>query len=204
MKMILCSASPARLTTLRSAGLRPEVVVSGVDESGVRADTTAELTAALAALKTDAVHDRLEPDGSTRILVGCDSLLDLDGTAYGKPNDEETARRRWRSMRSRSGTLLTGHQVIICSPADHPHGCRRHGAVGRTTVHFAALSDDEIDAYLRTGEPLQVAGAFTLDGLGGPFVTGIEGDPHNVVGISLPLLRTLLAEGGIDWPSLWE
>lgn len=215
-KMILCSASPARLATLRSAGVEPEVIVSGVDESGVTADSTAQLVERLAVLKAEAVHDQLDhdqldhdqldhdqPAGATRLLVGCDSLLDLDGIAYGKPHDPVSGRERWQLMRGRSGTLLTGHRLIVCAPGGDAADCRRVTAVGATVVHFADLSDAEIDGYVDTGEPLQVAGAFTVDGLGGPFVTGIEGDYHNVVGISLPLLRTMLAEAGIGWPTLW-
>lgn len=204
--MILCSASPARLATLLSAGVEPEVIVSGIDEAGVTAEDSATLVERLATLKVEAVHDQLDHDRpGARVLVGCDSMLDLDGVAYGKPYGTAAGRDRWRLMRGRSGTLLTGHRLIICTPdAPAPERCRRITAVGSTVVHFADLTDTEIDAYLDTGEPLQVAGAFTVDGLGGPFVTGIEGDHHNVVGISLPLLRTMLAEAGISWPDLWE
>lgn len=195
-RLVLASQSPARLATLRSAGVRPEVVVSGVDESGVQADSPADLAAVLAELKASAVATTLGDLGTGTVVVGCDSVLELDGEAYGKPSDPETARQRWRAMRGRSGVLHTGHHLCTAGAV--------RTAVASTTVSFADLTDDEIDAYVATGEPLQVAGAFTLDGLGGAFVTGIEGDPHNVVGISLPLLRTMLADLGFAWTSLWD
>ena len=200
VRLVLASASPARLATLRGAGLEPEVVVSGVDESGVEADTPAALTAELARLKAEAVDATLVLDGRTTVLVGCDSMLELDGRAYGKPGTAEVAAERWRLMRGRSGVLNTGHHVVV-----HMDGSRRvRNAVASTRVFFAELSDAEIDAYVATGEPLEVAGSFTVDGLGGAFVERIEGDHHNVVGISLPLLRVVLAELGVDWPSLWS
>ncbi|MGI3783034.1 MAG: Maf family protein [Janthinobacterium lividum] len=197
---MLASASPARLATLRSAGLDPEVVVSGVDESGVVADTPSALTAELARLKAEAVDATLVLDDRTTVLVGCDSMLELDGQAYGKPASAEVAVERWQRMRGRTGVLNTGHHVVV-----HAGGSRDvRSAVGSTRVTFAELSGDEIEAYVASREPLEVAGAFTVDGLGGPFVERIEGDHHNVVGISLPLLRTLLGELGIAWPSLWS
>jgi septum formation protein len=204
LRLVLASASPARLTTLREAGLDPEVIVSGVDESQVTAATPAALTGRLAELKAEAVFAALEPE-SAALVIGCDSMLELDGRAYGKPTSAAEATERWRSMRGRSGVLHTGHQVILGRGGAGQNGdVHRRDAVASTTVHFADLSDAEIEAYVGTGEPLQVAGAFTVDGLGGPFVTRIEGDYHNVVGLSLPLLRTLLAELGIDWPALWS
>lgn len=199
-RLVLASASPARLATLRAAGLDPEVVVSGVDESGVVADTVAELTARLARLKARAVHQRLRAlDGPPVVVVGCDSMLELDGQPYGKPGSSSVAIQRWQLMRGRSGVLHTGHHVITVVDGR----LSESAAVGSTTVHFASVTDEEIEAYVATGEPLQVAGAFTVDGLGGPFVTRIDGDFHNVVGLSLPLLRELLAAGGIAWPRLW-
>ena len=194
--LVLASASPARLATLRSAGVDPVVVVSGVDESQVHGVPPAELALRLAELKCEAVLGRPEvPDGA--LVLGCDSVLDLDGEALGKPADADGAVARWRSMRGRSGVLRTGH-------------CLRDTASGRvvaatasTTVHFADVTDDEVAAYVASGEPLHVAGAFTVDGLGGAFVRGIEGDHHNVVGVSLPLLRELLAELGRSWTDLW-
>jgi septum formation protein len=193
---VLASASPARLATLRSAGLDPVVVVSGVDESRLDGLPPAELALQLAELKCAAVaaRDDLPP---AALVLGCDSVLDLGGEALGTPEDADEAVRRWQQMRGRSGVLRTGH-------------CLRDAASGRvaaatasTTVHFADVDDDEIAAYVATGEPLWVAGAFTVDGLGGAFVRGIEGDHHNVVGVSLPLLRELVGELGHAWTSLW-
>ena len=200
MRLVLASASPARLTTLRQAGLSPEVVVSGVDEDALSAPDPAELTLVLARAKAAAVADTLDVAEPT-LVVGCDSLLELDGQVQGKPGSAEQAVERWRSMRGRTGTLHTGHSVRLLAPDAEP---RDAAAVSSAFVHFADVSDAEIDAYVATGEPLAVAGAFTIDGLGGPFVEGIEGDPHTVVGISLPLLRRLLERLGIAWPILWR
>lgn len=200
-RLVLGSASPARLATLRSAGLDPEVIVSGIDEDGVTAERVAELVAELARLKAAAVVDRLRAEGTAgpTIVLGGDSLLELDGEPYGKPADHAEAVDRWRRMRGREGVLHTGHQVMIIDGDQ----VRERNRTGSTRVRFADLSDAEIEAYVATGEPLQVAGAFTIDGLGGPFVARIDGDHHNVVGISLPLLRELLAELGVAWPELW-
>lgn len=154
----------------------------------------------LACAKAEAVAETLPAEGARRLVLGCDSLLDLDGETHGKPVDATEAVRRWRIMRGRSGVLHTGHWLIAMTDGATP---RAVGATASTTVHFADLTDDEIDGYVATGEPLDVAGAFTIDGLGGPFVERIEGDHHTVVGLSLPLLRHLLAELGIPWQSLW-
>jgi len=193
--LVLASASPARLATLRSAGVHPSVVVSGVDESAVSGLAPADLALRLAELKCDAVADEVT-DGS--LVLGCDSVLEVDGEPLGKPDDAADAVRRWQSMRGRSGILHTGHCL-----RDVRAGTRAT-ATASTVVHFADLTDAEIAAYVATGEPLQVAGAFTVDGLGGAFVTGIEGDHHNVVGLSLPLLRDLIAELGHTWTDLWS
>ena len=192
--LVLASASPARLATLRSAGVHPSVVVSGVDESAVSGLAPADLALRLAELKCDAVADEVT-DGS--LVLGCDSVLEVDGEPLGKPDDAADAVRRWQSMRGRSGILHTGHCL-----RDVRAGTRAT-ATASTVVHFADPTDAEIAAYVATGEPLHVAGAFTVDGLGGAFVTGIEGDHHNVVGLSLPLLRDLLAELGHAWTDLW-
>ncbi|CAA9379481.1 MAG: Septum formation protein Maf [uncultured Nocardioides sp.] len=196
MQLVLASASPARLATLRSAGIEPTVIVSGVDESQLDGLAPAELALQLAELKCAAVAARDEVPADALVL-GCDSVLELDGQALGKPDGPETAAERWRSMRGRSGVLQTGHCL-----RDLGSG-RVAAATASTTVHFADLSDAEIDAYVATGEPLHVAGAFTVDGLGGAFVTRIEGDHHNVVGVSLPLVRELVAELGHGWTDLW-
>jgi septum formation protein len=176
------------------------VVVSGVDETAVTADGVAALAGRLAQLKAEAVVAALPPDGSPVLVVGCDSMLELDGEAYGKPGTPDLAVERWRRMRGRSGVLHTGHHVVLTAR----DGRRTRNAVAATTVHFADVTDAEIEAYVASGEPLQVAGAFTVDGLGGPFVRAIEGDFHNVVGISLPLLRELLLDLGVAWPTLWR
>ena len=196
MRLVLASASPARLATLRSAGVEPVVIVSGIDESQVDGLPPAELALQLAELKCAAVASR---DGlpEDAVVLGCDSVLELDGRALGKPADATEATERWREMRGRSGVLHTGHSL-----RDTASG-RVAAATGSTTVHFAEVSDTEIAAYVATGEPLAVAGAFTVDGLGGAFVTGIEGDHHNVVGLSLPLVRELAAELGRSWTDLW-
>jgi len=194
---VLASASPARLATLRSAGVEPQVIVSGVDESQVAGLAPAELALRLAELKCAAVVER---DGlpADAVVLGCDSVLELDGAALGKPDDAEEAVRRWQAMRGRSGILHSGHCVRDVATG------RQTAATASTVVHFADVDDDEIAAYVATGEPLHVAGAFTVDGRGGAFVTGIEGDHHNVVGVSLPLLRDLLAELGHRWTDLWS
>ena len=194
--LVLASASPARLATLRSAGVEPLVVVSGVDEEQVTDLPPAELALQRAELKCAAVaaRDDLPP---AVLVLGCDSVLELDGAALGKPDDAADAVRRWESMRGRSGVLHSGH--CLCDTATGHVAA----ATASTTVHFADLTDDEIAAYVATGEPLHVAGAFTVDGLGGAFVTGLEGDHHNVVGVSLPLLRDLVTELGHLWTDLW-
>lgn len=192
--LILASSSPARLKTLRNAGLSPEVVVSGVDESTVEVTAPPDYTLKLARLKAVAV-------ASTRkraIVIGCDSVLALDGEILGKPASDEEAVARWRQMRGRAGVLHTGHCVIDT----HREVWLARSAA--TQVRFAEVSDEEIEAYVATGEPSAVAGAFTLDGLGGAFVSGVTGDPHNVVGISLPLLRLMLEELGFGWTEFWS
>lgn len=195
-QLVLASASPARLATLRSAGFEPTVVVSGVDESQVSGVPPAELALRLAQLKCRAVAggDGIPADA---LVLGCDSVLELDGEALGKPADAAEAVQRWEAMRGRSGVLHTGHCLRDVATAHEA------AATASTTVHFADVTDEEIAAYVATGEPLHVAGAFTVDGLGGGFVTGIEGDHHNVVGVSLPLLRGLVRELGHSWTGLW-
>jgi len=197
-ELILASASPARLETLTSAGLSPRVVVSAVDEDGFSAPTVIDLVARLARAKAEAVAASLAPAGGELLVVGCDSLLELDGEPLGKPASAAEAALRWRQMRGRTGHLHTGHEVIRLGEV-----AGTASGVATTSVTFADLSDAEIDAYVATGEPLRVAGAFTIDGLGGAYVRSVDGDPHTVVGISLPLLRDLFARLGVPWHALW-
>ncbi|MFE7774081.1 Maf family protein [Streptomyces sp. NPDC057445] len=194
-RVVLASASPARRGLLRQAGLEPEVIVSGVDEDALTAPTPAELALVLAEAKAVAVAGRDEVAGA--LVIGCDSVLELDGEALGKPADAEEATARWKSMRGRAGVLRTGHCVI-----DTASG-RRVSATASTTVNFGDPTDAEIAAYVASGEPLHVAGAFTLDGRSAPFVDSIEGDYGNVIGLSTPLLRRLLGELGIRITDLW-
>ncbi len=192
-ELVLASASPARLALLRSAGLDPRVIVSGVDESAFTASTPAALVELLAQAKADAVAAGLDRG----LVIGCDSVLGLDGRALGKPRSAEEATSLWREMSGRTGTLLTGHCLVDAATRGQT------AAVAATSVRFGKPSDDEIAAYVASGEPLRVAGAFTLSGRGGWFVDGIDGDHGNVVGISLPLVRRLLAELGVAVTTLW-
>ncbi|WP_165990121.1 nucleoside triphosphate pyrophosphatase [Streptomyces sp. YIM 98790] len=195
-RLVLASRSPARLALLRQAGLAPEVMVSGVDEESVSAPVPGELARLLAEAKAEAVAAR--PEAAGALVVGCDSVLELDGQALGKPADAEEATARWKAMRGRSGVLETGHCVI-----DTARG-RRVSATGSTTVRFGEPTDSEIAAYVATGEPLEVAGAFTLDGRAAPFIDSVDGDPGNVIGLSLPLLRRLLAGLDVRITDLWR
>ena len=203
--VVLASASPARLGLLRQAGLDPRVVVSGVDELAISADTPGELARVLAEAKAVAVVERegreAGADGGElrggELVIGCDSVLELDGEALGKPADATEAVARWKAMRGRSGVLRTGHCVIDTATG------KQVSATASTTVWFGTPDDEEIAAYVASGEPLYVAGAFTLDGRSAPFVEGIEGDPGNVIGLSLPLLRRLLADLGVRITDLW-
>ena len=209
LRLVLASASPARRTTLTHAGLSPTVVVSSVDEDAVvaRYGVTDAEDVALVLARAKAEDVASVDDGQDALVLGCDSVLELDGEVHGKPVDAAEAIARWQKMRGRSGVLHTGHWIVDSrdpGDADDPGSGATMGAVASTTVHFAQLSDAEIVAYVATGEPLAVAGAFTIDGLGGAFVRGIEGDHHNVVGVSLPLLRELLGAMGVPWISLWH
>lgn len=207
--LVLASASPARLATLRGAGIEPLVIVSEIDEDAVlnearAADphlTPARAVLLLAKAKALDVADRHATHG---LVLGCDSALELDGEFMGKPTTPDVARERWRSMRGRSGVLHTGHWLVDARRTDEGGTGKAAGESSSTLVRFGDLSDAEVDAYVATGEPLNVAGAFTVDGLGGPFVEGIDGDHHGVVGVSLPLMRYLLTHVGVTVPELWN
>ncbi|MEJ5945845.1 nucleoside triphosphate pyrophosphatase [Pseudokineococcus basanitobsidens] len=210
MRLVLASASPARLALLRSAGVDPLVLVSGVDEPAVverYGVTDAEdVCLVLARAKAEDVAGRLDEvtglDAAGALVVGCDSVLELDGEVHGKPVDAAEATARWRRMRGRSGVLHTGHWLVDERDAEDGGSGATLGAVSSTTVRFADLDDAEVEAYVATGEPLRVAGAFTLDGLGGAYVTGVEGEPSAVVGLGLATLRGLLDDAGVRWSDL--
>jgi septum formation protein len=196
-RLVLASASPARLSLLRQAGLAPDVVVSDVDESAVHAPRVAEQVALLASAKASAVAKR-ETDA---LVIGADSLLEFKGKPLGKPADAAQARERWQRMAGHSGVLHTGQALF-----DVRDGAvvSRDIAVASTVVYFTTPTSAELEAYLATGEPLAVAGAFTLDGLGAPFVRRVEGDPAAVVGLSLTVLRTQLGKRGLAITDLWR
>ena len=197
-RLVLASQSPARLATLRSAGLAPEVVVSGVDESEVALTDPAALSLELARRKATAVVDRQADALVGTLVIGCDSVLELDGVAYGKPKDAADAVTRWQLMAGRTGILQTGHCVIDLATG------RESSAVAATAVRFGTPSEEEVAAYVATGEPLVVAGAFTIDGRGSLFIDGIDGDHSNVIGLSLPLFRRLLARLDVSAVELWD
>ena len=194
VRLILASASPARLGVLRAAGFDPEVIISGVHEDDVTGPPE-KIALVLAERKAAAVADSLLGDDA--LVIGCDSVLDVDGVPRGKPVSADEARDWWASVAGRSAVLHSGHCVI-----DTQSG-RRASAVGSTVVHYASPTPAEIDAYLATDEPLAVAGAFTIDGYAAPFIDRIEGDHGTVLGLSLPLLRRLLADIGLQITDLW-
>jgi len=200
--LVLASASPARRRTLAAAGIDVEVIVSGVDESTVDSTSPQSLCLTLARMKAEAVATRLRPVQAARpdfptLVLGCDSVLALDGQILGKPADRADAVARGHRMRGRSGRLFTGHSLIHLGTGGTAE------AVAVAKVSFAEITDAEVEAYVGTGEPLEVAGAFTIDGLGGAFVESIEGDPGTVIGVSLPLLRRMLHDLGVAITDLW-
>ena len=215
-RLVLASASPARLAVLRSAGVEPVVRVSDVDEDAVQAalpagTSPADVVAALAQAKAHTVASELTAgldgvcwldgvDALDCVVVGCDSMLYIDGELQGKPHTVDVARQRWATMAGRTGDLLTGHSVLRLVDGTIT---AQASATSSTTVNFGTPAEKDLEAYLATGEPLRVAGAFTLDGLGGWFVDRIEGDPSSVIGIGLPLLRSLLDEVGVSVARLW-
>jgi septum formation protein len=192
--LILASGSAGRLRVLQAAGIDPEVVVSGTDETADAGLDTAALVSVLAERKARAVAAR-RPGA---LVLGCDSMLDLDGKAYGKPASARDAAGLWRRLSGRRGTLYTGHCLI-----DAGRG-RRVRDVAGTVVRFGTPSDAEVAAYVASGEPLTLAGGFSIDGRAAPFVEGIDGDPGNVIGLSLPLLRRMLADLGVAITDLWR
>ena len=213
--LVLASQSPARLAILRRAGIEPYVLVSAVDEDAAVAaakrqhDELApeDIALLLANAKCEAVASRFTsgdlPDDAPQdaLILGCDSVLEFADEVLGKPADADAAIQRWKQLRGSSGVLYTGHWLID----ERLDGTgATFGAVSSTRVHFADVTDAEIDAYVATGEPLHVAGAFTIDGLAGPFIERLEGDHHTVIGLGLPLLREMLAQLDVFWPDLWN
>lgn len=208
MQLILASTSPARLAVLRAAGIDPLVRPSGVDEDAVLASsdddrTPAQTVLTLARAKALAVANGPESALFDGLVLGGDSMFELDGELLGKPGTPEVATERWHRQRGRTGILWSGHWVV-----DRTHGADHGDGVGEVSsarVTFVDdLTDAEIDAYVASGEPLQVAGAFTIDSLGGAYIDRIEGDPSTVIGISLPTLRRLVRELGHEWHELWR
>jgi septum formation protein len=211
MRLYLASTSPARLTLLRAAGIEPIVVPSNVDEPAAVAKAEATsgplgasaMVQLLAQAKAEAVVDALvDGERIDGFILGGDSAFEIGGAIYGKPHTPEVARERWHAQRGETGRLHSGHWLI-----DHRGGRTNAatGAVSVASVTFASdIADDEIEAYIATGEPLEVAGAFTIDSLGGPFITRVDGDPSTVVGLSLATVRELFVELGGSWTSLWN
>ncbi len=204
-RVVLGSASSGRLRVLRSAGIDPLVVVSGVDEDAIiarlREADSADVVSALAQAKAEAVAGDLDPAvAADAIVIGCDSMLYVGGRLCGKPGTPEQARRQWESMAGTAGQLFTGHCVIRLLDGAPP---RTATAAAVTTVRFGVPTDPELEAYIASGEPLGVAGAFTIDGLGGWFIDGIDGDPSNVIGLGLSLTRRLFSDVGLALGELW-
>ena len=192
LEIILASASPSRQRLLTSVGISPTIIVSGVDEedSAYSQLSPRELVVALAIVKAHTVKEKVNYPA---LIIGCDSTFEFEGESLGKPGTTENAIARAKKLSGKSGVLHTGHCFI-----DTDKGIEVSDVVS-TRVHFATMSDEEIEGYVATGEPLNVAGGFTLDGLSAPFIAGIEGDPSNVIGLSLPLLRIAINSLGYTW-----
>jgi len=190
--LMLASASPARRRLLEQAGIPHRVRVSGVDESRIHHDIPAQLVQQLALAKARAVFDGLDPelDADVNAVLGCDSVLVFEGVVFGKPADADVARARWQRMAGHEGSLLTGHCLLRQGQSDVL-------ACVETRVRFAPLRSDEIEAYVATGEPLQCAGGFALEGRGGVCIEGLDGCYSNVIGLSLPWLR-------LAWPDCFS
>jgi septum formation protein len=205
-RLVLGSASPGRLKVLRQAGVDPLVVVSGVDEDAVIATlgsntSPGDVVRILAQAKADQVASTLDRIiAADCVVIGCDSMLYIDGRLVGKPASADAARRQWRTTGGRSGQLYTGHCLLRLLDGN---ASQRASESAATTVHFATPATADLEAYIDSGEPSAVAGGFTLDGLGGWFVDRIEGDPSNVIGLSLPLTGTLLQRVGLSVAELW-
>lgn len=222
-RLLLASGSPSRLRILREAGIEPLIAVPDVDEDALEAANrdadVRTLVTLLAQAKAQAVMERLATDSSDPVvvdtverdlvIVACDSVLELEGRAVGKPHTAEHTRAVWQRMAGTSPVLWSAHWVGVLS-RDEPHPSspwrvRTHrAAAGETVVHLATPTTEELEDYIATEEPFEVAGALTIDGLGGAFVSGIEGDHHNVIGLSLPLVRGLLTDMGVRWTALWN
>lgn len=202
MQLILASSSRARLETLRAAGLQPVPVRPETDETARIDESVSELTCRLAREKGENVLAVLRRRGLLErdtVLLACDTMLEFEGHTYGKPGTKASVISRWMRMRGRQGVIHTGHYVAVSRGGSLVEETRE----ATTVLSFADLTEQEITDYAATGEPQAVAGAFTIDSFGGPFITRIEGDPHNVVGISLPLVRQILLDLGVAWFDLW-
>ena len=206
-RLVLASSSPARLALLRSAGIEPEIVLPETDEPALAAQaklenpnlSAQELVGLLAKAKAESVLLDLSTRGA--LILGGDSALEFQGEILGKPHEPEVALERWAKLSGNVGVLHSGHYLIDNRDPANPVGAQM---VSSTKVFFSKLSNQEIADYVATGEPLKVAGAFTIDGLGGAFIDRIEGDSHTVVGLSLKVLRELAAGFGVHYPSFWR
>jgi septum formation protein len=195
VQVILASSSTSRLRLLESAGITPKVLISGVDEEASEFDllSPAELVIALAILKAHTIKESA-PENS--LIIGCDSTFEFNGKSLGKPGNRENAIARCKELSDKSGYLHTGHCII-----DLKQGIELSER-STAKVQFAQMTEAEIIDYVDSGEPLHVAGGFTLDGLSAPFITNIEGDPSGIIGLSLPLLRKMIISLGYSWPEL--